>query len=70
MDDNLYARKKGDVPCDISFFSPPNNSLVNKIISAILQIYRPQLQIYQRFLKFIGDSTRNIDLQTKIDTTC
>ncbi|PER25569.1 hypothetical protein CN931_00470 [Bacillus sp. AFS054943] len=45
-----------------------------KFLSAIFQIYRPQLQIYRRFSnyidhnsKYIGDSTRNIDLPTKND---
>ncbi|PGM64825.1 hypothetical protein CN947_06745 [Bacillus cereus] len=49
-----------------------NCTIINEIISAIFRIYRPQLEIYQRFLKFIdcnlkyiSDSTRDIDLPKK-----
>ncbi|OOZ88839.1 hypothetical protein BHL25_07755 [Bacillus cereus] len=41
--------------------------MVNEIISTIFRIYLSQLKIYQRFLKYIDDSTRNIDLPTKND---
>ncbi|AFQ17273.1 hypothetical protein COD10_11940 [Bacillus thuringiensis] len=51
-----------------------NNPVVNEIISTIFRIYLSKLTIYQRFLKYIyqnlqyiNDSTRNIDLPTKID---
>ncbi|MBR9744591.1 hypothetical protein CWB32_11505 [Bacillus cereus] len=36
-------------------------------ISTIFKIYLTQIQIYQRFLKYIDDSTRDIDLPTKFD---
>ncbi|WP_204354049.1 hypothetical protein [Bacillus wiedmannii] len=36
-------------------------------ISAIIQIYRPQLGIYRRLFQYIDDSTRNIDLSTNYD---
>ncbi|PFU61563.1 hypothetical protein COK85_10710 [Bacillus thuringiensis] len=57
-----------------SLFDLLNNPVVNEIISTIFKIYLSKLTIYQRFLKYIyqnsqyiNDSTRNIDLQTKID---
>ncbi|ANE88031.1 hypothetical protein DA68_20905 [Bacillus cereus] len=36
-------------------------------ISAIFQIYRPYLGIYQRLFQYIDDSTRDIDLSTNYD---
>ncbi|PFQ80282.1 hypothetical protein COK26_16680 [Bacillus thuringiensis] len=51
-----------------------NISIITYNISTIFRIYLSKLTIYQRFLKYIyqnsqyiNDSTRNIDLQTKID---
>ncbi|ARJ23058.1 hypothetical protein B7492_18585 [Bacillus mycoides] len=41
---------------------------MHEIISAIFKIYRSFLRIYQRFSKYIGDSTTNIDLPTNNDS--
>ncbi|AYF07464.1 hypothetical protein MLA2C4_18030 [Bacillus mobilis] len=40
---------------------------MREIISTIFKIYRSFLRIYQRFSKYIGDSTDNIDLPTNND---
>ncbi|PFN88868.1 hypothetical protein COJ67_10920 [Bacillus thuringiensis] len=47
---------------------------INEIILTVFQIYLSQLAIYQRFFKYIyhnlqyiNDSTKDIDLTTKID---
>ncbi|BCC04745.1 hypothetical protein BCM0060_1008 [Bacillus cereus] len=39
--------------------------MVYEIISAIFQIYRPQLEIYQRFLKYIDLPTKRDNLRKK-----
>ncbi|QWI19835.1 hypothetical protein EXW48_18090 [Bacillus wiedmannii] len=41
--------------------------VVCEIISTIFKIYRSFLRIYQRFSKYIDDSTENIDLPTNND---
>ncbi|PFS63335.1 hypothetical protein COC58_04455 [Bacillus cereus] len=40
---------------------------MREIISTIFKIYRSFLRIYQRFSKYIDDSTENIDLPTNND---
>lgn len=39
--------------------------MVNEIISMIFRIYQPQLEIYQRFLKYIDLPTKRDNLRKK-----
>ncbi|SCC01178.1 Uncharacterized protein BW664_01088 [Bacillus mycoides] len=45
----------------------PDQSAADLIISAIFQLYRPQLQLYRRFSKFIDHNSNYIGLPTKTD---